>query len=216
MADQIKPASTFAASRSPIVEKDGTATRFFIKLLQDWDTKLRNGLNSVGQLIGNIDPATRVMPRTEGLGTTLQHINSSGVILPDGLTPATTLVQGAVLMPSGATDNHLGTAAIQSATAFDASGSAATAQANAESYAAAAAATAQSNAESHADTVANTAQSNAEAFAGNAANITSGTLNTARLGGLSVTITTAPLTVGGTTGSMTFTSGLLTARAPAT
>lgn len=35
-------------------------------------------------------------------------------------------------------------------------------------------------------------------------------------GGLSVTITTAPLTGGGTTGSMTFTNGILTAQVPAT
>lgn len=34
--------------------------------------------------------------------------------------------------------------------------------------------------------------------------------------GLSVTITTAPITGGGTTGSMTFTNGVLTAQTPAT
>ena len=34
--------------------------------------------------------------------------------------------------------------------------------------------------------------------------------------GLSVTITTAPVTGGGTTGSMTFTNGILTAQTPAT
>src|SRR6185312_15073877 len=96
MADQLKPASTFIPSRAPIADKSGMATWAFIKILQDWDTKLRNGLNSTGQLIGNIDPVTRVLPRIEGLGITLQHINSSGVMLPDGLFSATSLAQGAV------------------------------------------------------------------------------------------------------------------------
>jgi hypothetical protein len=197
----LKPASTFIPSRSPITEKDGTATRSFLQILIGWDTKLNNGLNSTGQLIGNIDPATRVIPRVEGLGTTLQHINSSGVMLSPGLFSATTLAQGAVILPAGAINNTLGTASIQPATAFDAAGSAAAAQSNAETYAAAQAAT---------------AQSNAEAFAGNASNINSGTLATARLAGLSATITTAALTVGGTQGSMTFTNGLLTAQTQAT
>jgi hypothetical protein len=201
----MKPASTFIPSRSPIADSNGMATWSFIQILIGWDTKLNNGLNSTGQLIGNIDPATRVIPRTEGLGITLQNISSTGVVQSAGLFSATTLAQGAVVMPAGAINNHLGTAAIHQATDFDAAGSAATA-----------AGTAQSNAEAHADTVAATAQSNAEAFASNASNITSGTLNTARLGGLSVTITTAKLTTGGANGSMTFTNGLLTAQVQAT
>jgi len=45
---------------------------------------------------------------------------------------------------------------------------------------------------------------------------TTGTLDTSRLGGLSVTITTAKLTPGGANGSMTFTNGLLTAQTSAT
>ena len=39
---------------------------------------------------------------------------------------------------------------------------------------------------------------------------------TAISSGLSVTITTAPVTAGGATGSMTFTNGVLTAQTPAT
>jgi hypothetical protein len=203
MAD--KPASTFVAARTAIVDENRMATWSFIKILLDWDIKLRNGLNSTGQLIGNIDPATRVLPRVEGLGQTLQNINSSGVMQPAGLFPASTLVQGAVIMPAGAADNRLGTAAIQPATAFDASGSAAGAQSAAQTYAAAQASTAQTNAENYTNS-----------FASNAANLTTGTLPIARLSGLSVTITTAALTTGGTQGSMTFTNGLLTAQVQAT
>jgi hypothetical protein len=216
MASQLKPASTFIPSRSPIADKNGMATWSFIQILIGWDTKLNNGLNSTGQLIGNIDPATRVLPRTEGLGITLQNISDTGVVESDGLFSATPLAQGAVFMPTGAPDNHLGTAAIEPATAFDSAGSAATAQANAEAYANTVAGSAQSNAEAHADAVAATAQSNAEAFSSNASNLTSGTVATTRLGGLTATITTAPVTVGGTQGSMTFTNGLLTAQVQAT
>ncbi|WP_348269752.1 hypothetical protein P8936_16515 [Edaphobacter paludis] len=200
-----KPASTFIPSRSPIADSNGMATWSFVQILIGWDTKLNNGLNSTGQLIGNIDPATRVLPRVEGLGITLQNVSSTGVVQSAGLFSATTLAQGAVVMPAGAANNHLGTAAIHSATDFDAAGSASTE-----------AGAAQANAEAHADAVAATAQSNAEGFASNASNITSGVLSTGRLGGLSVTITTAALTVGGTHGSMTFTNGLLTAQVQAT
>jgi len=201
MADQLKPASTFIPSRAAIVDKNGMATWSFIKILQDWDRKLQNGLNSGGQLIGNIDPGTRVLPRIEGLGTTLQHINASGVVLPDGMTSATTLVQGAVQLPAGAINNTLGTAAIQPATAFDPAGAAAAAQSGAQTFATAAA---------------DTAQSNAEAFASEASHITSGTLADARLDGMTVTVITAALTVGGTQGSQTFVNGLLKAQVQAT
>lgn len=43
-----------------------------------------------------------------------------------------------------------------------------------------------------------------------------GTLNKTKIGGISATITTAKLTAGGTNGSMTFVSGVLTAQTPAT
>lgn len=216
MANQLKPASTFIPSRSPIVDGNGMATWSFIQILIGWDTKLNNGLNSTGQLIGNIDPATRVLPRTEGLGVTLQNISDTGVMESAGLFSATPLAQGAVVMPAGAANNHLGTAAIEPTTAFDPAGAAAAAQGNAETYADGAASTAQTNAEAFATAAANAAQSNAETFASDASNISSGTLATARLAGLTATIVTAALTVGGTQGSMTFTNGLLTAQTPAT
>lgn len=216
MANQLKPASTFIPSRSPIADKNGMATWSFIQILIGWDTKLNNGLNSTGQLIGNIDPETRVLPRTEGLGVTLQNISDTGVMESAGLFSATPLAQGAVVMPAGAPDNRLGTAAIEPATSFDSAGSAAAAQANAEAYADTVAGSAQSNAEAHADAVAATAQSNAETFASNASNLSSGTVALPRLPGISVTITTAALTPTGMQGSMTFTNGVLTAQVQST
>jgi hypothetical protein len=97
--------------------------------------------------------------------------------------------------------NTLGTAAIEPSTAFDSAGAAATAQSNAQTFA---------------TDAANDAQTNAEAFASNASNLTTGTVALARLPGLSVTITTAALTVGGTQGSQTFVNGVLTAQVQAT
>lgn len=79
MATKLKPASTFLPSRSAIVDKDGMATSFFLKTLQDWDTKLRNGLNEIGQLIGEISAATIIQGRTEGIGTTVGHIDETGM-----------------------------------------------------------------------------------------------------------------------------------------
>jgi hypothetical protein len=79
-----------------------------------------------------------------------------------------------------------------------------------------AAALAQANAQAFATGAANTAQSNAQtytnAFASNASNLTSGTLATSLLAGLSATVALAKLTVGGTNGSITFTNGLLTSK----
>lgn len=193
MADQLKPASTFVAARVPIVDDNKMATWNFLKILQDWDTKLRNGLNSIGQITQDIPASTNIVGRV-AIGLILQFIRDDGVVLPAGLPPATDAAQGAVILPSGATSNTLGTAAIEPSTAFDASGSAAAAQAAAET---------------HADAVAATAESNAEAFATSA-------IAAAFAPGISATIVTAALTPLGATGSMTFTNGLLTAETPAT
>lgn len=81
MATQLKPASTFIPSRSPIVDKDGMATFAFLKILQGWSTQLQNGLNAIGQIIGIINASTIIQGRTEGIGTTVGHIDSSGAAL---------------------------------------------------------------------------------------------------------------------------------------
>ena len=77
----LKPATTFIPSRSPIVDKDGMATFAFLKILQQWNTQLQNGLTLLGQLKGEIDAATIIQGRTEGIGTTVGHIDSTGAAL---------------------------------------------------------------------------------------------------------------------------------------
>jgi hypothetical protein len=50
-------------------------------MLQGWDIKLQNGLNQIGQLIGEINAATKITGRTEGIGTTVGHIDDTGAAL---------------------------------------------------------------------------------------------------------------------------------------
>jgi hypothetical protein len=198
MANSLPPAPALVISRSAIVNKDGTASWEFVKILQNWALQINNSLNAIGQFIGTLSPNATVGGRSGTLGAALQNIDSTGILQPPGITPATPLAQGGVILPTGASSNLLGTAALQPTTAFDPAGAAATAQTNAETFATAAA---------------NTAQSNAETFASNASNITSGNLALAQLptAGITHTSPLAKLTTLGTNGSLTFTNGILTA-----
>jgi len=81
----LKPASTFVASRTAIVDSNGYATWSFIKILQDWDQKLTNGLNSLGQILQPIPGGTSVTGRTASLETILQNIDDTGEITSDGI-----------------------------------------------------------------------------------------------------------------------------------
>jgi hypothetical protein len=60
------------------------ATWSFIKILQDWDTKLQNGLNSQGQFIGDISPTSLIGGRGE-IGNILQNIDDGGIVLAPGI-----------------------------------------------------------------------------------------------------------------------------------
>jgi hypothetical protein len=198
MANKFKSPPALVISQSPMVDKNtGMATRAFLNLFLTMYTSLSNSINSLGELIGDISAEAVITGRTEGIGTTVGNINAGGVITPPGLIPATDAAQGAVVLPSGASSNTLGSAALASATAFDPAGAAAAAQANAEA---------------HANTVAATAQSNAQTFASNASNLSSGTVAFGRLPGITGTVTLAALTVGGTNGSLTFSNGVITAK----
>ncbi len=196
MPSSLKPAPALVVSRSAIVNQDRTASWEFVKILQNWSTQIANSLNQLGQLIGTISANAVISGRSEGIGTTVQNIDSHGVVQPAGVTPATDVAQGAVVLPTGAPSNLLGSAALKAVSWFDPAGAAAAAQSNAETFA---------------TNAANTAQSNAEAFSSNASNLTSGTVPNARLAGISGSVTLAKLTVSGTNGSLTFTNGLITA-----
>jgi hypothetical protein len=197
----LKATGSFTALQVPVIDQHGRLSYTWLKQFQQWQLQLSSGFDVNGNLIGNINPTVKIVGRTGNIGSILQHISATGVIDGAGMAPATTLEQGAVVLPAGATSNTLGTAAIEPSTAFDPAGAAAAAQSNAQTFATGAA---------------NTAQSNAEAFASDASNLATGTVALARLPGINVTITTAALTVGGTQGSQTFVNGVLTAQVQAT
>jgi hypothetical protein len=196
--------NSFPALRVPIIDlKTGMMDWTWIQWFVDAQNRLQNGLNQLGQLKGNIAASTQIIGRSEGIGTTVQHLSDTGVIDSSGMTSATPTAQGAVILPEGASGNTLGSAAMQDRNAFDAVGAAATAQANAEGYT---------------DTSSAATLTSAENFAKNASNITEGNLPIAQLpaAGITVTITTAKLTTLGANGSMTFQNGLLVAQVAAT
>lgn len=84
MAPTLKPSSTFIAVQTPIAEKDGTVTWTWLKKFQEWELKLQNGLNQIGQIIGNIEPTTLIVGRV-AIGTILQFIDNSGEVLAGGI-----------------------------------------------------------------------------------------------------------------------------------
>lgn len=81
--------------------------------------------------------AATAQSNAEAYAQDADHL-SSGTVASARLYSATTAAQGAVVLPAGAVSNTLGTAAMTSSSAYDAAGSAATAQSNAETYALAA------------------------------------------------------------------------------
>ena len=201
--------------QTPIVDpKTGRLTAPAQQWFMNTGRIINEAFDQQTQFKGQIGSTAILAGRSAGLTDMLQNISDTGNVAADAiagpgtvnpavLPPATTAAHGTIQLPPGASTSILGTAALQNVAAFDAAGSAAAAQAAAEAAS---------------DPVgsAATAQANAEAFSSNASNLTSGTVANARLGGLSITITTAKLTVGGTNGSMTFTNGVLTSQVAAT
>lgn len=71
----MKPSTLLGATaRTPIVEKDGTATRAFLKVLQDFDTRVNNATNAQGEITSTAAPdnfITSTDQITDGTGSPL-------------------------------------------------------------------------------------------------------------------------------------------------
>lgn len=72
------PSAFSGISRSALVDGQGRLTPDGLRLLSDWNTRLTNGLNLIGEFIGDLSPETKISGRTEGIGTTVQNITSTG------------------------------------------------------------------------------------------------------------------------------------------
>lgn len=68
------PVPSFHQLKDPIIGKDGKPTVSFKKVLQEWQTKL----NQTITLLGEINSKIPIQGRTEGIGTTVQHVDSTG------------------------------------------------------------------------------------------------------------------------------------------
>lgn len=82
-----EPSPFLGAVRAPLVSKeDGTPTYIALKLFQDWDTRLTNGLNKIGQLTGDITPSVKIAGRAGSVSAALQHIDSGGVLAASAIS----------------------------------------------------------------------------------------------------------------------------------
>jgi hypothetical protein len=68
------PVPSFHQLKDPIIGKDGKPTTSFKKVLQEWQTKL----NQTITLLGEINSKIPIQGRTEGIGTTVQHVDAAG------------------------------------------------------------------------------------------------------------------------------------------
>lgn len=79
-------ASAWGIIGAPIVDPGtGKMTWTFMKWFQDATTRIQSSLDQSGQFNGTIAASTKVGSRPEGIGTTLQNIDSSGIITAGGI-----------------------------------------------------------------------------------------------------------------------------------
>lgn len=160
---------------TPIVNRQGQTAYDWVKFFQNLAQAVNSALTILGEFNGIIGTQASIEGRAGTLAGAVQHLSATGFLASTALTgvlqsgqlpAAVPTSQGAVVLPSGAVSNTLGSASLAETTAFDPAGSAAAAQTAAEAYAAA---------------QASAAQTAAESFASNASNIVSGTLAAAQL-----------------------------------
>jgi hypothetical protein len=75
------PTNLAGVLRSSLVDAGGFANAQLQKLFIDWDNRLTGIANQVGELSASV----RISGRTEGIGTTVENIDSSGVVTSDGI-----------------------------------------------------------------------------------------------------------------------------------
>lgn len=217
----LKPASTFIASRSPIVDSNGNATFAFTKILQGWSTQLQNGLDELGQLIGQINAATKIAGRTEGIGTTVGNIDSAGTVTALGVDLSRPYLNKTTDHINDGTGSPLaGGIAAHAALTASSPVIGDYLQFNGITWVPVMLPPFPLNIAATPSNWVNSYTASTGTFTKTQPNFTdvAGQIATAQLpaSGLSVTITTAKLTVGGANGSMTFTNGILTAQVQAT
>jgi hypothetical protein len=78
------PLPAFVVTRSPIANKDLTASWEFIKILQTWANQINTSLNQIGQFIGTLAQSTVVVGKTT-LGNLFANVDNSGVITANGV-----------------------------------------------------------------------------------------------------------------------------------
>src|SRR6185312_9104030 len=81
---KIPPA--FVISRAPIVNKDGTASWDFLKILQTMFLQINNALNQLGQFVGIISADATISSRADTIGAALSRIETGGVLSTDNFT----------------------------------------------------------------------------------------------------------------------------------
>lgn len=80
-----KPASTFVLAHAPIVTQDGNLSWAGLKQLQTWDTQLSNGLDQIGNFIGNLQPTVQIIGKPGDVGSITQNLSSTGVVTGAGI-----------------------------------------------------------------------------------------------------------------------------------
>lgn len=80
-----KPASTLAVLQAPLVDASGMLTQTGLQQFRIWGTQLANGLDQIGNFIGNLQPSVQIVSKPGTIGSITQNINAAGVVTGDGV-----------------------------------------------------------------------------------------------------------------------------------
>jgi hypothetical protein len=71
---------TFGQLRAPLTDDKGNISREWTKLFQEWFKKVGTALDDQGNLISEILASTKIQGRSEGIGTTVNHLTTAGLV----------------------------------------------------------------------------------------------------------------------------------------